>query len=120
MYSWKRCEQSDYAEWNGANVHATAESSSTTVHHSKTVRHSSAGGINPINRIAELLPWNIGIGYAAPIRVAVRSSASVRRQSFRNFLRLARIGIDFLPDHTQCHFVQIDRKCAVELGKLRP
>jgi hypothetical protein len=36
----------NYAEWYGANGHATADSTSTTTRHSGTVRHSSAGGIN--------------------------------------------------------------------------
>jgi len=44
--SWTRSERPNYAEWYGANGHATADSTSTTMRHSGTVRHSSAGGIN--------------------------------------------------------------------------
>src|SRR3954468_13515972 len=44
--SWRRSEQLNYAEWNGANGHAKADSTSTNVHHSGTIRHSSAHGIN--------------------------------------------------------------------------
>jgi integrase/recombinase XerD len=44
--SWRRSERLNYAEWYGANRHATADNTSTTMHHSKTVRHSSASGIN--------------------------------------------------------------------------
>src|ERR1700733_9275888 len=47
--SWRRSERLNYAEWYGANGYATADSTSTTMRHSGTVRHSSAGGINRKN-----------------------------------------------------------------------
>jgi integrase/recombinase XerD len=43
--SWKRCEQSNYAEWNGADAHATADGAATITRHAATARHSSACGI---------------------------------------------------------------------------
>ena len=47
--SWRRSERLNYAEWYGANSHATADSASTTMGYSGTVRHSSARGINGQN-----------------------------------------------------------------------
>jgi hypothetical protein len=41
-------------------------------------------------------------------------------QSLGNFLRLARVGIDFLSDPAQGRLVQVDLKRVIELGKLRP
>lgn len=44
--SSRRSERPDYAEWNGAALHAIDGASVTTASHIKSVRHSSAGGIN--------------------------------------------------------------------------
>lgn len=78
--SSRRSERPDYAEWNGAALHAIDGASVTTACHTKSVRHSSAGGINgktqqrrsaslardvlariagtPQGRLNELLPGN--------------------------------------------------------------
>src|SRR5262249_280946 len=44
--SSKHCERPDYAEWKGTDVHAPADGTTTPVRHSRTIRHSSAVGIN--------------------------------------------------------------------------
>ena len=41
LASWRPSERLNYAERYGANGHATANSTSTTMRHSGTVRHSS-------------------------------------------------------------------------------
>jgi len=43
---WALAERPDYAEWKGTDVHAPADGTTTTVRHSRTIRHSSAVGIN--------------------------------------------------------------------------
>ena len=45
---------------------------------------------------------------------------SVRRQRFGNFLRLAGIGVDLLPDDLQGHLMQIGLQIAVEIAEFRP
>jgi integrase len=47
--SWRGSERLNYAEWYGANGHATADSASATMGYSGTVRHSLARGINGQN-----------------------------------------------------------------------
>lgn len=42
-HSQRRSERLNYAEWYGANGLATADSTSTTMHHSESVRHSCRG-----------------------------------------------------------------------------
>jgi hypothetical protein len=70
-------------------------------------------------RIAELLPWNIALASSIWRRRLISAISSAARAS-ETFLRLARVGIDFLSDPAQGRLVQVDLKRVIELGKLRP